>query len=198
MKKILIIVFVFALSLYLLNFLPIHGEEAVYDSVVRLHVVANSDSDADQSLKLKVRDAVLASMSGILDGCTDRAEALSKLSSALPEIERTASDTVRAQGFDYPVTVTLGEEKYPRKSYEDVCFPAGTYQSLQVKIGESEGKNWWCVLFPEMCLSGAKNAESAFIEVGLTSEQYKIITETEEPKYKIRFKILEALKGSEK
>ena len=117
MKKILIIVFVFALSLCLLNVLPVHGEEAVYDSVVRLHVVANSDSDTDQSLKLKVRDAVLTSMSGILDGCTDRSEALSKLSSALPEIEKTASDTVRAQGFDYPVTVTLGEEKYPRRSY---------------------------------------------------------------------------------
>ena len=197
MKKILIIIFVFALSLSILSVLPVHGEESVYDSVVRLHVVANSDSDADQSLKLKVRDAVLSDMSAILDGCTDRDEALKRLSSALPEIEKTAQKAVNDEGCSYPVSVSLGEEKYPRKSYEDVCFPAGTYQSLQIKIGDSDGKNWWCVLFPEMCLSGAKNAESAYVQVGLTSEQYKIITETDEPKYKIRFKILEALRGSE-
>jgi len=193
MKKILIIVFVFAVSLWVLNFLPVHGEEAVYDSVVRLHVIANSDSDADQALKLKVRDAVLGSMSGILEGCNDRDEALLRLSDALPEIEKAAEETVRAEGYDYPVSVCLGEEKYPRKSYEDVCFPAGEYQSLQVKIGGSEGKNWWCVLFPEMCLSGATRAEEAFIQVGLNSEQYKIITETDEPKYKVRFKILETI-----
>ena len=193
MKKILILVFVFALSLVVLSFLPVHGEEAVYDSVVRLHVIANSDTDADQALKLKVRDAVLSDMSVILDGCTNREEAIARLSSALPDIEKTASAAVAAEGYSYPVSVSLGEEKYPRKSYEDVCFPAGEYQSLQIKIGESEGKNWWCVLFPEMCLSGAKNAESAFVQVGLSSEQYKIITETDEPKYKIRFKILETI-----
>ena len=195
MKKILIIVFVFALSLVALSYLPVHGEEAVYDSVVRLHVIANSDSDTDQALKLKVRDAVLCVMPSVLEGCESREAALTRISESLPEIEKAASDTVAAEGYDYPVTVTLGEEKYPRKSYEDVCFPAGEYQSLQIKIGESEGKNWWCVLFPEMCLSGAKNAESAFIQAGLTSEQYKIITETDEPKYKIRFKILEVLNG---
>ena len=193
MKKILILVFVFAISLSILSFLPVHGEEAVYDSVVRLHVIANSDTDADQALKLKVRDAVLSDMSAILDGCATREEAIARLSSALSDIEKTASAAVAAEGYSYPVSVSLGEDNYPRKSYADVCFPAGEYQSLQIKIGESEGKNWWCVLFPEMCLSGAKNAESAFVQVGLSSEQYKIITETDEPKYKIRFKILETI-----
>lgn len=196
MKKILIIVFVFALSLVILNYLPVHGEEAVYDSVVRLHVVANSDSAADQSLKLKVRDAVIVDVSTITKNCADKSEAVSALSDALPEIKKTAEATVRAEGYDYPVTVSLGEEEYPRKSYEDVCFPAGTYQSLQIKIGESEGQNWWCVLFPEMCMSGATRAEEAFIQVGLSSEQYKIITETEEPKYKVRFKILETFRNA--
>jgi len=194
MKKILIIVFVFALSLVILNYLPVHGEEAVYDSVVRLHVVANSDTDADQELKLKVRDAVIVDVSTITRNCASREEALTALAEALPQIEQTARETVRAEGYDYPVSVSLGEELYPRKSYEDVCFPAGEYQSLQIKIGESEGKNWWCVLFPEMCMSGAKGAEEAFVQVGLTSDQYKIITETDEPKYKIRFKILETAK----
>jgi len=196
MKKILIIVFVFALSLVILNYLPVHGEEAVYDSVVRLHVVANSDSAADQSLKLKVRDAVIVDVSTITKNCADKSEAVSALADALPEIKKTAEATVRAEGYDYPVTVSLGEEEYPRKSYEDVCFPAGTYQSLQIKIGESEGQNWWCVLFPEMCMSGATRAEEAFIQVGLSSEQYKIITETEEPKYKVRFKILETFRNA--
>ena len=196
MKKILILVFVFALSLVVLSFLPVHGEEAVYDSVVRLHVIANSDTDADQELKLKVRDAILVDVSTITRNCTSRAEAIEALNAALPEIEETAEETVRGEGYSYSVSVSLGEEKYPRKSYEDVCFPAGEYASLQVKIGESEGQNWWCVLFPELCMSGAKGAESAFIQAGLSSEQYKIITETDEPKYRIRFKILEAVESA--
>lgn len=193
MKKILILISVFALSLVILNFLPVHGEEAVYDSVVRLHVLANSDTDADQALKLKVRDTVIAEMSGILTGCKNKNEALDRLDSALPKLEAAAVARVREEGYSYPVSVSLGREKYPRKSYENVCFPAGEYDSLQVKIGDAEGRNWWCVLFPELCLSGATKAESAFIEVGLTSDQYKIITETEKPKYKIRFKILETI-----
>lgn len=193
MKKILTLVFVFALCLVALNFLPVHGEEALYDSVIRLHVIAASDSETDQALKLKVRDAVLSGLASLSEGCPSKEEAERTLSSHLEEVRAIALETLAAEGCDAPVSVTLGREKYPQKSYEGVCFPAGEYTSLRIVIGEGEGKNWWCVLFPQLCLAGAKNAEAAFVEVGLTPEQYRVITETDEPKYKLRFKIIDII-----
>ena len=195
MKKILILILVFAACISLMSYLPVHGEEQIYDSVVRLHIIANSDSDADQALKLKVRDAVLVEMPALLEGSESREEALSSIASSLDEIQAVAEKVVRENGYDYPVSAYLGEEEYPTKNYESACFPAGEYSSLQIKIGDADGKNWWCVLFPTLCLSSAKGAEQAFIEVGLSSEQYKIITETDDPKYKLRFKILESIEG---
>ena len=193
MKKILTLVFVFALCLVALNFLPVHGEEAIYNSVIRLHVIAASDSDADQALKLKVRDAVLSGLSTLSEGCLSKSEAEEKLASQLDEIRAVALETLAAEGCDCHVSVSLGKEKYPQKSYDGVCFPAGEYTSLRIVIGEGEGKNWWCVLFPQLCLAGAKNAEAAFVEVGLTPEQYRVITETDVPKYKLRFKIIDII-----
>ena len=193
MKKILTIVFVFALCLVARNFLPVHGEEAIYNSVIRLHVIAASDSDSDQALKLKVRDAVLSGLSTLSEGCSSKSEGEEKLASQLDEIRAVALETLAAEGCDCQVSVSLGKEKYPQKSYDGVCFPAGEYTSLRIVIGEGEGKNWWCVLFPQLCLAGAKNAEAAFVEVGLTPEQYRVITETDEPKYKLRFKIIDII-----
>lgn len=194
MKKILIIVTVFVLSLWAVNtYAPVHGEEKIYDSVVRLHVIANSDSTEDQALKLKVRDAVLAESEKILSGVADRDRALELLNASLDRLNECASNTVRESGFDYNCSVSLSQEKYPRKSYESVCFPSGEYTSLQVKIGESAGKNWWCVLFPNLCLAPSASAQEMFTEVGLTPDQYKIITESDGTKYKIRFKFLELI-----
>ena len=193
MKKILTLVFVFALCLVALNFLPVHGEEAIYNSVIRLHVIAASDSDSDQALKLKVRDAVLSGLSTLSEGCSSKSEAEEKLASQLDEIRAVALETLAAEGCDCQVSVSLGKEKYPQKNYDGVCFPAGEYTSLRIVIGEGEGKNWWCVLFPQLCLAGAKNAEAAFVEVGLTPEQYRVITETDVPKYKLRFKIIDII-----
>lgn len=178
---------------------PVHGEAEIYDAVVRLHVLANSDSDQDQALKLEVRDAVLEYTSPLLSDCRDREGAVAILTAHTEEIARIAEERLRELGAENTVTVTLGREKYPERSYDGICFPSGEYLSLQVRIGEAEGKNWWCCLFPSLCLSGAAvsddEAEEAFVEVGLTPPQYKIITETERPVYKIRFKLLELLSG---
>jgi stage II sporulation protein R len=179
--------------------LPIHGEEKIYESVVRLHVLANSDSEEDQSLKLKVRDAILAYTSPKVIDSESREEAITILQNELDEIERVAKDVVSSEGYDYSVEVTLTLEKYPTRNYESMSFPSGEYVSLRVLIGEAEGQNWWCVLFPPLCLSAASERsenEEAFIAVGLNSDQYKIITETEDTKYYLRFKILEAIQGS--
>ncbi len=179
-----------------LSFLPVHGEQEVYDTVVRLHVLANSDSAEDQALKLRVRDAVLEVTSPLVAGCTTQDEAVEILNAHLHELEAAAEAVVAAEGYAYAVTVQLGEEDYPTRTYESCAFPAGQYVSLRVCIGEAEGQNWWCCLFPPLCLSAAtakEDNEDAFIQVGLTKDQYGIITETGKTKYKIRFRILEVI-----
>ena len=189
-------IIILLVCLMALSFLPVHGEGEIYDTVVRLHVLANSDSEADQALKLKVRDAILEVTAPLIENCATQAEAMEILNSHLADLEAAALAVISSEGYDYPVTVLLGEEDYPTRTYESCAFPAGTYVSLRVLIGEGEGQNWWCCLFPPLCLSAAtakSDNEDAFIQVGLTKDQYGIITETGKTKYKVRFKILEVL-----
>ena len=195
-KRFYVAIVILLVTMMALSFLPVHGERAVYDTVVRLHVLANSDSDADQALKLKVRDGVLEAAAPYVGGCKTQAEAVEVLTAHLTELEAAASAVISSEGYDYPVTVLLGEEDYPTRVYESCAFPAGTYVSLRVLIGTGEGQNWWCCLFPPLCLSAAtakQDNEDAFIRVGLTKDQYGIITETGKTKYKVRFKLLEVL-----
>ena len=195
MRQILIFCVFILVGVLLLGVLPTHGEADIYDSVLRLHVLANSDSEYDQALKLQVRDGVLGVTAELLADCTTRDQAVAIMSDNLEAVRRAAEEVISAEGAEYDVTVKLCCEDYPTKNYESVCFPAGEYMSLQVCIGEAEGKNWWCVLFPGMCLSAASktDAQQAFIQAGLTPEQYKLITESDGAKYKLRFKFLEIL-----
>ena len=195
-KRFYVAIVILLIAMMALSFLPVHGERAVYDTVVRLHVLANSDTEEDQALKLKVRDGVLEAAAPLVGDCTTQAEAIEVLTAHLSELEAAALSVVQSEGYDYPVTVLLGEEDYPTRTYESCAFPAGTYVSLRVLIGEGEGQNWWCCLFPPLCLSAAtakSDNEDAFIQVGLTKDQYGIITETGKTKYKVRFKLLEVL-----
>ena len=195
-KRFYVAIVVLLVTLMALSFLPIHGEGEVYDTVVRLHVLANSDREEDQALKLRVRDTILEVTAPLVEGCTTQAEAVEVLTDHLSDLETAARATIEAEGYTYAVTVLLGEEDYPTRVYESCAFPAGEYVSLRVLIGEGEGQNWWCCLFPPLCLSAAtvkEDNEDAFIQVGLTRDQYSIITETGKTKYKVRFKILEVL-----
>ena len=194
--KILRVLTVLVLICFLaLAVMPIHGEEGVYENVIRLHVIANSDSEEDQSLKLAVRDAILDLCVPRLSDCKSRDEAQSLVEELKDEIQTVAEETLRTLGCEDSVTVLIGEESYPEKQYESLCFPSGTYLSLRVCIGEAAGQNWWCVLFPPICMSAAtatkEEAEDAFIAVGFTPEQYRIITDTDEVTYKLKFKFLE-------
>lgn len=178
--------------------LPIHGEEKIYDSVVRLHVLANSDSEEDQRLKLAVRDAVIEQARGLMEGCATQEQARLALIGAGEDLCQTAKRVIEREGYDYPVTICLGYEDYPTREYETCAFPAGKYLSLRILIGEGAGKNWWCCLFPSLCLSVAEGKsradnENSFVSVGLTKEQYGVITETDKVKYKARFKIMESI-----
>ena len=195
-KKLLICTFVILCIALIAGLLPVHGESEIYDTVVRLHVIANSDSDSDQALKLLVRDEVIAVVSPAVEDCKTQAEAIAAIKEISDEIGAAARKVLEREGYDYNVRVELGREHYPTKAYESCAFPEGEYISLRVNIGEGEGQNWWCCLFPPLCLSAAtpddeEGNEDAFISVGLTPDQYKIITEADNPKYKVRFKVLE-------
>ena len=195
-KRFYVAIVVLLIVMMALSFLPVHGEREIYNTVVRLHVLANSDTEEDQALKLKVRDGVLAAAAPYVGECKTQAEAVETLTAHLTELEATAANVIAAEGYSYSVTVLLGEEDYPTRVYESCAFPAGTYVSLRVLIGEGEGQNWWCCLFPPLCLSAAtakSDNEDAFMQVGLTKDQYGIITETGKTKYKVRFKLLEVL-----
>ena len=197
MKRTVVFLLAALLLVSVTAILPIHGEAAIYDSVIRLHVLANSDSEEDQALKLAVRDALLAEARVLLADVKTRDEAETILSGQLASLTDTARETVAREGYDYPVRITLGNEEYPTRQYENLAFPAGEYLSMRVLIGQAAGQNWWCVLFPPLCLSAATakgEAEEAFLAAGLTGEQYRIITDSDSTKYRLRFKILEVAK----
>lgn len=198
-KKILIVTLVLCTVLLFVGLFPIHGEAQIYDTVVRLHVLANSDSEEDQALKLRVRDAVLEVTSPLIRDCSTQEEAKNILDANLDTIQTAAERVLALEGRTERVTVYMDLEEYPTRNYDSFCFPAGSYLSLRICIGEAEGKNWWCCLFPPLCIGSAtvsqEEAEDAFISVGLTPSQYKIITESEQPVYKVRFKLLELLQN---
>ncbi len=197
-RKIFTLLTLTVLCALVLGLFPVSGEEKVYDSVIRLHVLANSDSETDQALKLKVRDRIIEVTEGLFAQAKTREDAQELALSALSLIQSEAQRTVEENGFAYPVTVELGQEDYPARDYEGLKFPAGEYLSLRVMIGDAEGQNWWCVLFPPICLRAAsrstKDTENAFVQAGLTGEQYRIITESDSGRYKVKFKILEIIK----
>lgn len=198
MRKFWILTLTVCLLILAIGLLPVHGEAELYDNVLRLHVLANSDSEADQTLKLKVRDAILEKGHGLLDGAKSREEAAAILQAELPAFEAVAKKTVAEAGYSYSVRLVLDEEDYPTRTYGAICFPSGEYLSLRVIIGEGEGQNWWCVLYPPLCLSAAtaeRSEEEAFVAVGLTGDQYRVITETNSPTYRVRFKLLEVFEG---
>ena len=121
--------------------------------LVRLHVVADADDDASQALKLEVRDAVLAQTQALLSGCGGADEAYAALSGLLSELERAAADCLTAHGCDLPVRAELGVFDFPDRDYDGVTVPAGRYRALRIVIGSGQGHNWWCVLYPTLCVT---------------------------------------------
>ena len=127
----------------------------IRESVLRLHVLANSDSQEDQALKLKVRDRILLESEHLMDHVSNRQEAKQIASQHLPELEAAAQDEIQKQGYDYPVEIRLENTYFNTRQYGSVTLPAGQYDALRVLIGSGEGHNWWCVMFPPMCLPAA-------------------------------------------
>ena len=169
--------------------LALRTQNDLAEKVVRLHVLANSDSEEDQALKLKVRDVVLERATAILEESPDRREAESRLRGELLELERIAAAEIVAEGYDYPVTVELENTEFPTKAYDGFTLPAGEYLALRVIIGEGKGRNWWCVVFPPLCTAACTDMEQVAIDAGLSGDDVKLITE--EDGYVLRFRAVE-------
>ncbi len=162
--------------------------DSIRDKMLRMHVIANSDSEADQALKLKVRDAVLKAGKEIFDGSVTADEAEEKITPHIDDLRETALQVIENEGYNYDVQITVQKEYFATRTYDNsVTLPAGYYTAVKVIIGEGAGQNWWCVMFPPMCLPAAE-AECEISDV-LTDEETEIVTNTS--KYQFKFKIVE-------
>lgn len=161
------------------------GCAEVRRDVLRLHVVGASDSEFDQSLKLKVRDAALEKGGELFDGTVTADEAEKIITPRIDELKAVAEEVLKENGCDYKVDITVGEEYFTTRCYEEFTMPAGVYTAVRVNIGSAEGKNWWCVMFPPLCLPAASADADAFF----TDEEMKIVSSS--PRYEPRFKIVE-------
>ena len=174
--------------------MPTDAESALYEDTVRIHILANSDSEEDQSLQLKVRDALLSEFSSELSELESKADAEAALNALLPKIEDFAREVIENEGYEYTVSVTLSEEWYDTREYERFTLPAGVYTSLRVVIGEGGGSNWWCVMFPPLCLDMA--TEDAPRDDAIKKYSDEEITLISGGGYKAKFKILEMISGA--
>ena len=159
--------------------------DTMRNSVLRLHIIANSDSEIDQQLKLAVRDSVLNATGEMFYLVKDKEEAVTVTNEHREYIENIAKSTVLQRGFNYSVRVKLVNMYFETREYDNVVMPAGYYDAVRIEIGEAKGKNWWCVLFPPMCLSTAMSDKS------VTKDQNRVIAGG----YEIRFAIVEALES---
>lgn len=164
--------------------------ENISEKVFRLHILANSDSVEDQNLKLCVRDYVLEKGESIFTDADSLEEAINKANSHIDELEKYALEAVHKMGFDYPVSVKVDREYFDTRKYDGFYMPAGEYNCLKIIIGQGKGHNWWCVMYPSVCLSGCTDD----LDKVLTDEEKEFITSSEFiPKFKI-IEVYESIK----
>ena len=189
LKRVEIVLMVAAALVLMSGALALQTQDQLADKVVRLHVLANSDSEEDQALKLRVRDRVLERATELLEQSADRQEAEALLRGNLLELENLAAEEIAAAGYDYPVTAELTDTTFPSREYDGFTLPAGEYLALRIVIGEGAGQNWWCVVFPPLCTTASADVPASALAAGLTQEDVNLITE--EPGYVLKFKTVE-------
>lgn len=165
-------------------------QDALARKMIRLHVIANSDSDADQALKLKVRDKVLDFTTNVLQRSENMEDAQRQLQDALGRIENIARREIVEQGYEYPVTAQLTSAEFPLKEYDGFSLPAGEYTALRLVIGEGAGQNWWCVVYPPLCMTAASDVAQTGIACGMEQEDMSLMQEEDEG-YQIKFRCVE-------
>lgn len=163
---------------------------ALADKVIRLHVIANSDTREDQALKLEVRDRILEEATLLFREGDTIDQTTRRIEDHLDELAAAGQQVVEQAGYDYPVTARLEETYFPTKEYTDFALPAGSYTALRVVIGSGAGQNWWCVVFPPLCLGSVTETSQTAMSAGFTEEDVKLITGDSE-EYVIKFRALE-------
>ncbi|MDO4810429.1 MAG: stage II sporulation protein R [Eubacteriales bacterium] len=167
-----------------------HSQDALARKMIRLHVIANSDSEQDQVLKLQVRDIILDQATAILEEADNMAQAVQKLEQSLPDMESIAAKEINDRGYHYPVTARLEETEFPTKEYDGFRLPSGEYLALRIVIGEGAGKNWWCVVFPPLCTTAATDLGETAMAAGWNEKDVSFITEEDEG-YVLKFRAVE-------
>ena len=167
----------------------------ISDSVFRLHILANSDSEEDQNLKYIVRNKLLEYMNSLCNNCTSKEEARSIVELHKQDFKNIAIQTIKEEGYSYNVNIKIGNFEFPTKSYGDITLPAGYYDALRIEIGEAKGHNWWCVMFPPLCFvdisSGIVPEESKKImQNNMSEEEFALVSEKSSNEIKFKFKLL--------
>ena len=171
--------------------------EGLADNIFRLHILANSDSDEDQALKLKVRDEIIEYMETLSDGMSDKQAVIDLAKAHTEDFIEIAEKVIHENGYDYPVNIEIGNFYFPTKYYGNISLPAGYYDALKIEIGDAKGQNWWCSLFPPLCFvgisSGVVDSEGEeYLKENLSEEEFELISSSS-PKVEFKFKIVEIL-----
>lgn len=173
--------------------------QGISEKIIRLHVLANSDADYDQALKLKVKDAIVEELTKTFVNVKSKEEARILIRKNYAKIRNIARSVINEEGYDYDVHVYLGDCMFPTKIYKDLTFPAGEYEALRVDIGNAEGKNWWCVMYPPLCFvdqtySVVPEDSKRQLKDLLTTKEYESLFADKDTKITYRFKIIEIFK----
>lgn len=198
MKKISLIICLSILTICTIAGLRIRRQQAlsqqhIASQIIRLHVIANSDETADQTLKKEVKDQVVTYLRSKMNQAASIQAARRVICQEMDALKQIAEKKIRQEGYDYPVTVSLGTTYFPVKEYGDMAFPAGDYEALRVQIGESKGRNWWCVMYPSLCLVDGvyqtvpENSKDKLKQVLSTSEYQSLVDGGEDVQFRLRF-----------
>lgn len=197
-SRLLLLIFLLTLFIFFSAYSYVTAVSSdISDSVFRLHVIANSDSQEDQNLKYKVRDALLEYMNALCSSEFSKEEAMNIAENHIDDFSNIAQDIVTQNGYDYPINVSIGKYNFPTKEYGDVSLPAGNYDALRVEIGSASGHNWWCVMFPPLCfvdVSSGVVPESSkeLLQDGMSEEEYDLLTKSSDnSELNFKFKIVE-------
>lgn len=198
-KTKMIVLLTFLLIIYISICAVSYAQTVSYDianSVFRLHVIANSDSNEDQDLKYKVRDNLLNYMNSICANCSSKEEAILIVQQNKDKFEEIALQTIEDNNYSYNININIGNFEFPTKTYGDITLPAGYYDALRVEIGEAKGKNWWCVMFPPLCFvdvsSGVVPDESKeLIENSISEEEFALVSDNTSNDIQFKFKLIE-------
>lgn len=183
MKKTIIPAICILLCALCILIIPTEAEASIYDNTVRLHILAPSDSIEDQNLKLQIRDFILEKYGTLIDGVKSSEEAEEKLRGELESIKSDCESLINSLGYDYSVNAELSEEWFCTREYQNFSLPSGRYISLTVTLGSGDGQNWWCVMYPPLCLDA-----SVSDDVGYSDDEWRLISKGG---YRVKFKLLE-------